>query len=440
MIARPPRDAPGPEGRSRLEPSPDAASDVTILGAARSDASGSPEATAYLETGVAPTFRAPARTLPAWGGPALDDAFRPGRVVDDFEILGLLGEGSLARVYLARQVSLGRHVALKVSAARSAEARALAVLEHEHIVRIFSEGADPERGLRLLCMQYVPGMTLEGLIRGLRRDERGSWGGRTVLEAIDALGPHSASIDPAALRDRELLEHSDWIEAVCLIGARLAEALAYAHARGVLHRDIKPANILVDPYGRPLLADFNLASEQWSDDGVEMFGGSLSFMSPEHLEAFNPHDPTPRDAVDERSDLYSLGVVLFELLTGTSPFPHVEGPARRPRRCGRWRPFADGAPRRRGPSTPTSPRPWIMPCAAAWIPPRRDAIPRRPSWPGTWRAAGSSGASSWSCRPARSSAPPCAAPRRCWPSPPSCPTCWPARSTSPTTPCRSSAT
>jgi serine/threonine protein kinase len=280
------------------------------------------------ETGLAPSFRSLARTSPSWDDPAPDERFVIGQLVDDFEILGLLGEGSLARVYLARQVSLGRHVALKVSAARSAEARALAMLEHEHIVRIFSVGTDRARGLRLLCMQYVPGVSLEGLIRRLRSDERRSRCGRTILEAVDALGPHPGAITPAALRDRESLERSDWVEAVCWVGARLAEALAHAHARGVLHRDIKPANILVDPYGRPLLADFNLASDPGRDDEAGIFGGSLAYMAPEHLEAFNPQDPTTTEAVDERSDLFSLGVVVFELLTGTRPFGSAEGPSR----------------------------------------------------------------------------------------------------------------
>jgi serine/threonine protein kinase len=327
MADCPSRVHPAPIGRSTIDRFTAAAYDVTIMRAGGSYASGSDESEVIAETGIAPSFRVPARTVATRYGPAPDGPLAPGLRIGDFEILGVLGEGALAKVYLALQASLGRYVALKVSAARTDEARTLASLEHDHIVRVFSESLDRGRGLRLLCMQYVPGMSLERLIRELRRRKHEPWSGRTILEAIDALGPHPGAIDPAALRDREFLERSDRIEATCWIGARLAEALAYANARGVLHRDIKPANILVNPYGRPLLADFNLASNLQRLDGVAVFGGSLAFMSPEHLEAFNPEDPTPPRAVDERSDLYSLGVVLFELLTGASPFERVEGPA-----------------------------------------------------------------------------------------------------------------
>lgn len=287
-----------------------------------------------IGTESAPPYRALVPPSPRSRSRGPDVALPLGEVVDDFEILGLLGEGSLARVYLARQVSLGRYVALKASAAQGAEARALAVLEHERIVRIFSASIDPGRGLRLLCMQYVPGTSLEGVIRGLRDPEGGPRDGRRILEIVDALGPHPVAINQAALRERELLERSGRIEAACRIGAGLAEALAYAHGKGVLHRDIKPANILVDPYGRPLLADFNLASDPGPGDGAELFGGSLAYMAPEHLGAFDPRDPTTADAVDERSDIYSLGVVLFELLAGVHPFGRAAGSPAEARRRG----------------------------------------------------------------------------------------------------------
>src|SRR5262249_39410569 len=234
-----------------------------------------------------------------------------------FEILGTLGRGSFATVYLARQVSLDRQVALKVSPDRGHEARTLAGLEHDHIVRIFAESADPARGLRLLCMQLVPGTTLEQVIRALADVPRESWSGRTLLDAIDRLAKLPAPFDPAALRDRDVLARCDFIEAVCWLGARVAEPLSHAHSRGVLHRDIKPANILLNRYGRPLLVDFNVAFDAHRTGDV--FGGTLAYMAPEHLDAFNPDVRTPRNTVDERSDVYSLGVVLFELLTGRLP-------------------------------------------------------------------------------------------------------------------------
>jgi serine/threonine protein kinase len=197
---------------------------------------------------------------PECGGTENSSAFpEPGGQFGDFEILSLLGEGAFAKVYLARQISLGRQVALKVSANQGTEARTLAILEHDHIVRVFSEVVDPTHNLRLLCMQYVPGTTLQCLIEEFCRRDPRAWSGRALVEIIDRQSRQPAIFDPAALRDREVLHGADFIEAVCWIGARLAEALAHAHGQGVLHRDIKPANILVSRYGRPMLVDFNVA-------------------------------------------------------------------------------------------------------------------------------------------------------------------------------------
>ena len=213
-------------------------------------------------------------------------------------------------------------MALKISANRGAEARTLASLEHDHIVHVFSEVVDWEGDLRFLCMQYVPGTTLECVIQTLARRPPSEWSGRAIVECIDSLSKHPAAFDAASLREREFLNSSDFIEAVCWMGARLADALAYAHARGVLHRDIKPANILLNQYGRPLLADFNIALDPRREFGTagELFGGTLAYMSPEHLDAFNPDGTGSPDAVDLRSDVYALGVVLYETLTGQHPF------------------------------------------------------------------------------------------------------------------------
>jgi serine/threonine protein kinase len=250
------------------------------------------------------------------------DAREPFPRFEDFVILSLLGKGAFAKVYLARQIALDRLVALKVSADLGQEARTMARLEHDHIVQVFSETVDPPQRLRLICMRYVPGTTLEKVIEALRRKGRNEWSGRILLETIDALSSRPGEFDPTSFRDREFLGQADWVETVCWIGARLAEALAHAHGLGVLHRDIKPANILINTYGRPLLTDFNLASSPHREPGGSdgPFGGTLGTMAPEHLDALNPEDPTPSSAVDERSDLYSLGVVIYELLTGRRPF------------------------------------------------------------------------------------------------------------------------
>ncbi len=103
--------------------------------------------------------------------------------------------------------------------------------------------------------------------------------------------------------------------------ARLADGLAHAHARGILHRDMKPANILLADDGRPMLLDFNLAEDLKLEGDAGAIGGTLPYMAPEHLEAFHGG----ARPVDARSDVYGLGVILFELLTGRPPFPLRDG-------------------------------------------------------------------------------------------------------------------
>jgi serine/threonine protein kinase len=264
-------------------------------------------------------------------------ALLPGAKVDDFEIVRLLGRGAFGHVYLARQMSLDRLVALKISANRGSEGRTMARLEHQHIVQVFSEKVDADFNQRLLCMQLVPGIGLDKLI-GMLHSKAGSgeqgagskaksgscnWTGAELLGFIDGSGPLPTALDPSALHDREALGRMDAIEATAWFGARLAEALDFAHKHGVLHRDIKPANILVNPYGRPMLADFNISSQPVGSEssGEEMFGGTFAYMAPEHLDAFNPSDTTGHEAVTARSDMYSLGLVLQQLLDGRMSYP-----------------------------------------------------------------------------------------------------------------------
>jgi serine/threonine protein kinase len=260
--------------------------------------------------------------------------------IGEFEILGKLGEGAFGQVFLARQVSLGREVALKVervneddlppgsfvpsgsseTAARN-EGQLLASLEHDHIVKVFSEFRDPATGSRGLCLQYVPGADLGAIIKrvhpGGTPPPPPPRSGSAILAALDATRRGEAGFDPASLRDRDALAGDDFGQAVCRLGARLAEALAFAHARGVLHCDIKPGNILLTPYGRPMLADFNVAFDvsrhQASGGGI---GGTLAYMAPEHRAAVMG---LVWGNVDERCDVFSLGVVLYELATGKRP-------------------------------------------------------------------------------------------------------------------------
>jgi tetratricopeptide (TPR) repeat protein len=122
---------------------------------------------------------------------------------------------------------------------------------------------------------------------------------------------------------REFLARNSYVRCCAWIIARLAEALEHAHGRGLLHRDLKPSNILIAGDGMPMLLDFNL-SVQIRDEGEELgparLGGTLPYMSPEHLDAFDPEGTTPAADVDERSDVYSLGLILYEMLAGVLPF------------------------------------------------------------------------------------------------------------------------
>jgi serine/threonine protein kinase len=237
---------------------------------------------------------------------------------------------------LARQLSLDRLVALKISANRGSEGRTMARLEHQHIVQVFGEKVDPDFNQRLLCMQLVPGIGLDRLIALLHPAPGGvgaepnentvAWTGAELLAIIDRSASLPAALDPSALHDREALSRMDDIEATAWFGGRMAEALDFAHRHGVLHRDIKPANILVNPYGRPMLADFNISSQpvDCAPGGEELFGGTFTYMAPEHLDAFNPSHPAGHDAVTARSDMYSLGLVLQQLLEGRMHFPQPE--------------------------------------------------------------------------------------------------------------------
>ena len=216
-----------------------------------------------------------------------------------------------------------RIVALKVSADKGNEPQTMALLDHPHIVRVFDQRRLPDRRLRLLYMQYVPGGTLQSVVDVIRHLPPDMRCGARLLDAIDQALTNRGESPPAESPLRHRLATATWPQAVCWLGSRLAAALAYAHGRGVLHRDVKPANVLVAADGTPKLADFNISysSKLEGTTAAAYFGGSLAYMSPEQLEACNPTHGREADDLDGRSDVYSLGVMLWELLTGKRPFP-----------------------------------------------------------------------------------------------------------------------
>ena len=210
------------------------------------------------------------------------------------EILELLGKGGMGAVYKARQKQLDRFVALKILPADVArdpafaerfarEARALAQLNHHNIVNVYDFGQSG--GLYYLMMEYVDGANLRELIR-------------------------SRSLNPG--------------EALAIV-PQICEALQFAHDEGIVHRDIKPENILVNRRGQVKIADFGLAKLLGIQAGdvtlthTQQVMGTWNYMAPEQMQGSS--------SVDHRADIYSLGVVLYELLTGELPVGRFAAPS-----------------------------------------------------------------------------------------------------------------
>jgi serine/threonine protein kinase len=245
-----------------------------------------------------------------------------GERLDDFDLITLLGQGQYGKVFLARQRTMQRLVALKVSAAQGSEAQTLAQLDHPHIVHVYDQRMLSERGVQLVYMAYLPGGTLLDVLAHVEKVPVAERSGRTYLDAIDAVLVRRGEVPPHASPVRQQWAVRDWPTTVCAIGAKLASSLDYAHNRGVLHRDVKPANVLLSADGEPQLADFNVGCCTKLDGAgpSALFGGSLAYMALEHMEAFDPGHPRSSETLDGRADIFSLAVTLWELATGSRPF------------------------------------------------------------------------------------------------------------------------
>jgi len=237
-------------------------------------------------------------------------AFRTGPVVsprrlgEDFELVEPIGSGAMGIVYRANQISLGRQVAVKIMQHHltlsrpwverfKREAQAVARMRHPGIVPVHVVGEDS--GLPYFVMDLVEGKSLREVLRERRR---------------------RMASGEAQFSDLLPGGHASWPAAVAGLVARTARALDFSHRQAILHRDIKPENILVDGEGHPLLVDFGLAKEILPDgDGDSTTRvGTPHYMSPEQISG------NASAVLDARSDIYSLGVVLYELLTLRRPF------------------------------------------------------------------------------------------------------------------------
>lgn len=230
----------------------------------------------------------------------------PGERLGEYRIDAAIGRGGMAWVFRATHVALRRVVALKVMRPGLSvdprhvdrfrrEAAAAARLSHPHVVPVFEVGHD--RGIHFLAMEWVAGPSLAQVQRGVGRRDSGADLARAA--GIAQLGSAEEPFEAAVGR----------------LLAAVARGVAAAHERGIVHRDLKPSNILLHPDGRPVVADFGLAKGD-GDLALSLTGmpiGTPFYMSPEQVAASSA-------SVDRRSDVYSLGVTLYECLSGRRPF------------------------------------------------------------------------------------------------------------------------
>lgn len=238
-----------------------------------------------------------------------------------FKLVAELGRGAFGKVFLARQPDLAnRYVALKVTTCLFEESQTLAQLQHPHIVPVHSVHQAPP--FQAVCMPYSGAITLADVLRELQAASNLPASGRFFLAVITR--KKSAASNPKHSEFNGPLASRSYADACLWIAARLAEGLAHAHARGILHRDLKPANVLLTDDGQPMLLDFNLADDikVRSPVAAAIIGGTLPYMAPEQLRAHQIGEPR----ADARSDIYSLGLLLYELLTGKYPYPLRRGP------------------------------------------------------------------------------------------------------------------
>ncbi|MBC8471005.1 MAG: protein kinase [Planctomycetes bacterium] len=249
------------------------------------------------------------------------------RILGDFKILREVGRGGMGVVYEARELSLGRRVALKVLPFVAVldphqlkrfkmEAQIAACLHHTNIVPVFSVGC--ERGVYYYAMQYIEGHSLASIIHELRQYANNK---TPVNEKKSRFLKTGLSDCAKCLLTVRSTHSSEFVRSVAQLCIQVAEALQYAHDMGVVHRDIKPSNIMLDERGHPWITDFGLAQYRTNTATVLTRPGdvlgTIRYMSPEQVAGNTT-------MVDHRTDIYALGATLFELLSLEPVFAHQE--------------------------------------------------------------------------------------------------------------------
>ncbi len=186
-----------------------------------------------------------------------------GEVMGEYHLTAELGRGAQGRVYLATQRSLAdRPMVLKITPPDGREHLTLARLQHTHIVPLYTVQDDAIRHLRMICMPFLGGITLGQMLERVTSRSSQPGSGRQITAALNEkkqTGEDHLQSTSVRCPARSLLESLSYIQAVCWIGACLADALEYAHERDLVHLDLKPSNVLLAADGQPMLLDFHLA-------------------------------------------------------------------------------------------------------------------------------------------------------------------------------------
>ena len=256
---------------------------------------------------------------------------QPARRLGDFEVVRELGRGGMGVVYEARQVSLNRRVALKVLSsglgltARAVErfrreAEAAAKLHHTNIVPVYATGE--QDGAHFYAMELIDGPSLDRVIRQMCavRDGKSdaALDAKLMADPLAQTGPYEGlhASSSSGVSSSALSSGGGYFDTAAKMIADVADALDHAHKQGVIHRDVKPSNLLLSAEGRLSVNDFGLARvlEQPGMTITGEFVGTPAYMSPEQITS-------GRVPLDHRTDVYSLGATLYELLTLRQPFP-----------------------------------------------------------------------------------------------------------------------